>query len=291
MSEKTNRSQKTRRAVLRGIGASAATTVVAGTVSAQEGDSTPSAEEIGIQGQVDALLSEAKTEEAKALLSENNIDHSFTSQTIPIESDTGKEATSDETSPSVGTNSYFGKSTASADFGGHNAYGDDGYAFTLNWNFKDVSLSPDDTIPKDGVTIGWEDSNWSYEPGSVKMDMNGIPDKFDAENHMTLKNLPNLDSPGSALGVTVNDGVFFGNELSNEFTGRVTCRVTKEDPDVEATVAGQYTHTWTAIATGIANSIGFSPGSGALGISIDLPYGGTDKFELPKDIPDRQVKL
>ena len=164
------------------------------------------------------------------------------------------------------------------------------YLAVLAWTLDGRTNDVDAAIPWDGAMIGWEDSAWSFEPGSPTLI---VENKFNdgTRNSATasIQNRPLFDAPTNAIGARIGDGEADGPSMGDaKMHGSSELKLTKEG-DSEATIGGKYTHTWTFGLGG--NSVTFTGTNKGVGVGLNLPLGRTDKWAIPKNPSDRYVKI
>lgn len=279
MSEKSNYG---RRKVVKyaGVGLSALAGT-SSTISARE-DNPVSAEAAGIEKAVQQLLHNGKVEKATNLLEKHNVKYDVVRDKTP----------SPSTSGDVSTQDYWDRASATAAMTGYHKK-DNLYHGHFGWTLDSLAKDVDDSMPDDGVTVGWEDSVFSYEPGSLNTHYDALEAAEDRASY-TLKvdNEPLVDSPGSSIGAKVNDQIYYNRPSDwtvEPIQGYVEFDVTKEN-SVEGNLGGEYTHTWN-VGGFTGGSITFSAGAGVVGLDVSLPTGTVDKYELPDQTSEKLVKL
>lgn len=250
--------------------------------SADRKDPNPAAREIGIDERVQDLLRNGKEEKAHSLLEKHGINYASTSGT---KSAFGGSPESDGPS----TNDVWTRDQARSSFTAWHKSGNL-YHATLSWTLDGRSNDVDAAIPWDGAMIGWEDSTWSFESGTTTLTVkNELDDGSTSSATASVQNRPLFDAPTNAIGARIGDGEADEPGAGDtEMHGSLELELTKER-DSEANIGAKYTHTWTF---GLGNKgVSFTGTNDGIGVGLNLPLGGNDKWIIPKKPSDRYVKL
>ncbi|WP_408957278.1 hypothetical protein [Natrinema sp. 74] len=252
-------------------------------VTADQEDPKPAARDIGIDERVQKLLRNGKKQKAHSLLEKHDINYASTSDTYSPASDGSFGSGGVSTSDVWIQNETLSQFTAWHKSGSL-------YHAILGWTLDGRSNDVDAAIPWDGAMIGWEDSTWSFEPGSPTLIVkNEWDDGSTSPATASIKNRPLFDAPTNAIGARIGDGEADERGAGDtKMHGSLGLQLTKER-DSEATIGGKYTHTWTFGIGG--NGVTFTGSNSGIGVGLNLPLGRNDKWVIPQNPSDRYVKL
>lgn len=267
---------RSRRNLIKAIGGTVALTTLPSTGIAT------TITETELRKQLDRLTHRGDVKKAKGLLDKNNLSY---------KSRTNRISKPNSTNPNkVSTQDFYASEKARIDYiltklpsSGH-------YYANINWELKqddEVLRGTEFPAPKDGVAIGWEDSQWGFVKDSVNTanTLRWISEATgDVSNKMETS--PELESgpfmdPADTVGYKTKDGEK-GDEYfyADEIGGFLSLKLRKQDHRV-GSVGMNYSHNWTNKVKSVGNIIGNVALEGeGTNVAFDIP-GGADKW--PKD--------
>lgn len=268
----TNDNQS-RRKVLK-TGAAVASSIIGIQNVAATNNTTISAEAAGIKQDINDLLDNNNLLEALQLLDKYGVEYtaSYNSRSQP-EQDNAIEALSendaqDETqSDEISTQSFMSKGDSNITVWAWHLY-DDIYQVRIDFTVEAFNgpANPDMPGSDDIVALGYSQPNEAIS-STVNYGMTDYDSSI-----ISVKENPVINGPGAVI--AINDGAMQVDQAS--YTGFMSFDLDKDSSDNE-TIAGEYTHTWSAGNLGEISSVSY--GWNGLGVSVDPGYLN-DKWDL-----------
>lgn len=252
MSEKTSTS---RRSALKVIGSSIVGLAgVSGTALADE-EETVGLEEVGLYDKYTDLLDEYKFDEARNLLSENN---------VKARTNTATRG-SDSSNPEIRPDDYYGKGESTAQFDVVSMDDEDlKYALTLTWSLRNVKFGVDLPTPKDKAALSYRPDGFIYDDDSLR---HRGQMKTTEETYKDVTSTVKEPPTGSESGAVVSyDDRFYPEGTKGDGYMQITIKRDR-DGTGEGGVGGVFSHAWSTQGATLPGNHGISISAGVISVS------------------------